>query len=317
MLFHVSADADLVEPADLRPLRRHAETDRAEAANARRAPAPRTAAAQPTRPRARAARHARRVRRARRAAAHRQADPRRISTDAPARDHPPGFYGVGRAPSSPCRPCDPATNCARFDFSGRRALARPRCTAGAPIDLRPSARWRSLPRLYRRQADRAGRCRATLAAASRRRDGALCAARSSRARLPRAPGREDAPPQPSQRDREAALTTRLAYVVSGDADVDDVSRLGLEALSRALSHAHLLRARRAGRRRSGAATNSLSIPCSIGRSSRPRRSPRRRTVAKVARLYEAGRHDRLRHARRAHSARPADRRRPKRNGCAI
>lgn len=39
----------------------------------------------------------------------------------------------------------------------------------------------------------------------------------------------------TQRDREAALTTRLAYVVSGDAKVEEISRLGLEALSKALS----------------------------------------------------------------------------------
>ncbi len=39
----------------------------------------------------------------------------------------------------------------------------------------------------------------------------------------------------SQRDREAALASRLAYVASGDAKVDEVSRLGLEALSKALS----------------------------------------------------------------------------------
>ncbi len=37
-----------------------------------------------------------------------------------------------------------------------------------------------------------------------------------------------------QRDREAALKTRLAYVISGDVRIDETSRLGLEALSRAL-----------------------------------------------------------------------------------
>jgi hypothetical protein len=39
----------------------------------------------------------------------------------------------------------------------------------------------------------------------------------------------------TQRDREAALTARLAYVVSGDPKIDEVSNLGLEALSKALS----------------------------------------------------------------------------------
>jgi hypothetical protein len=37
-----------------------------------------------------------------------------------------------------------------------------------------------------------------------------------------------------QRDREAALKTRLAYVISGDARIDEASRLGLDVLSRAL-----------------------------------------------------------------------------------
>ena len=35
---------------------------------------------------------------------------------------------------------------------------------------------------------------------------------------------------------EAALSTRLAYVITGDAQVDEASRLGLEAVSRALSN---------------------------------------------------------------------------------
>jgi len=39
---------------------------------------------------------------------------------------------------------------------------------------------------------------------------------------------------PSQRNRDAALKTRLAYVISGDARIDETSRLGLEALSRTL-----------------------------------------------------------------------------------
>lgn len=39
----------------------------------------------------------------------------------------------------------------------------------------------------------------------------------------------------TQRDKDAALTTRLAYVMSGDSRVDEISRLGLEALSQALN----------------------------------------------------------------------------------
>lgn len=47
---------------------------------------------------------------------------------------------------------------------------------------------------------------------------------------------ETTPPAPaSQRDKAAALNARLAYVVSGDARVDEVSREGLEALSKTLA----------------------------------------------------------------------------------
>ena len=48
--------------------------------------------------------------------------------------------------------------------------------------------------------------------------------------------RADAQPQtaPTQADQKAALETHLAYVVSGDAEVDETSRLGLESLARTL-----------------------------------------------------------------------------------
>ena len=39
----------------------------------------------------------------------------------------------------------------------------------------------------------------------------------------------------SDRDMDAALSTRLAYVVTGDASVDETSKLGLEALTRVLA----------------------------------------------------------------------------------
>ncbi len=50
--------------------------------------------------------------------------------------------------------------------------------------------------------------------------------------------RVEAEPAPkstvTQRDKEAALTTRLAYVLSGDSRVDEISRAGLEGLGKAL-----------------------------------------------------------------------------------
>ena len=44
----------------------------------------------------------------------------------------------------------------------------------------------------------------------------------------------EAPPV-SDRDMDAALSTRLAYVVTGDASVDETSKLGLTALTRVLA----------------------------------------------------------------------------------
>ena len=42
-------------------------------------------------------------------------------------------------------------------------------------------------------------------------------------------------PPVSDRDMDAALSTRLAYVVTGDASVDETSKLGLTALTRVLA----------------------------------------------------------------------------------
>jgi hypothetical protein len=46
---------------------------------------------------------------------------------------------------------------------------------------------------------------------------------------------QEAAPAASQRDMESALTTRLAFVASGDARTDQISRQGLQSLSRALA----------------------------------------------------------------------------------
>ena len=47
-------------------------------------------------------------------------------------------------------------------------------------------------------------------------------------------GRAGESPPISDRDMDAALSTRLAYVVTGDASVDETSKLGLTALTRVL-----------------------------------------------------------------------------------
>src|SRR5437870_3320262 len=51
-----------------------------------------------------------------------------------------------------------------------------------------------------------------------------------------APARAEEPAQQvSPRDLESALTTRLAYVVTGDTQADEASRAGLASLTRALA----------------------------------------------------------------------------------
>src|SRR3984957_4453140 len=52
--------------------------------------------------------------------------------------------------------------------------------------------------------------------------------------LPRHPRAAELPPA-SERDTDAALSTRLAYVATGDSSVDETSKLGLTALTRVLA----------------------------------------------------------------------------------
>ena len=147
------------------------------------------------------------------------------------RDHPPGFYGAADAPVA-VQPLRPGDELRAFDFAEQGLSVAP-LRAGAPIDLRPFllalvflgllADW-----LILLMMSGALRRAAPIVA------GALCALAVLGA-APEQTHAKDAPSIAIARDREAALTTRLAYVVSGDTRVDETSRLGLEALSRALN----------------------------------------------------------------------------------
>lgn len=158
-------------------------------------------------------------------------------------DHPPGFYGPPDAlvavnvmsPGDALVPLDlsplPAT---------RAALAQPE-----PVDLRPpllllaflllaldalASAWAS--GLLRRpgRAATAALLLAALAAAPFPHD-AQAQDRLAQTRFLTVPrGREEARP----RSEDPALTTRLAYVVTGDAQADEASRLGLAGLTRVL-----------------------------------------------------------------------------------
>ncbi len=147
-------------------------------------------------------------------------------------EHPPGLYGAGEAfvAVQTLRADDEIT---AFDFAAAGLSTGP-LRAGAPMDLRG-------PLLAAALAAFIADALIALALAGKLRlrplgvaAGALLmfcvTAPMDRLRAEPAPK-----PTVTQRDKEAALTTRLAYIVSGDARVDDVSRLGLEALSKALS----------------------------------------------------------------------------------
>jgi hypothetical protein len=145
-------------------------------------------------------------------------------------DHPPGYYGASGAEAAlqPLRPNDElrALDFAAFDLTPRSLAA-----ARGALDLGPAlltlifigllVDWLALMVL-------SGRLRLAAGAAL----GLFCAFAPLSATPPaRAePTSKDA----LQHERDAALKTRLAYVVTGDARVDETSRAGLQALSRVL-----------------------------------------------------------------------------------
>ena len=155
----------------------------------------------------------------------------------PSVDHPPGFYG----PLEQARALNalaPGERLAPADFSNL-PIQIDSLRPAAPVDLRPAlvaaaffllladalaTLWLSggLRRGGRRTATAA--LGLVLAAGLVAGFGSVPAARAA-----------DQPPPISKRDLESALHTRLAYVVTGDAQVDDASRAGLETLSRELA----------------------------------------------------------------------------------
>ncbi|MBV8847989.1 MAG: DUF4159 domain-containing protein [Methylobacteriaceae bacterium] len=159
-------------------------------------------------------------------------------TDVAGADHPPGFYG----PPDALVAVNPLALDAKLqaaDFSGLNFRREP-LNAGEPIDLRP---WLiaaviallivdALASLFlsggvplRRQR------RAAIA-------GLVALFAFGTATMPSfvVPARaEERAQQISPRDLESALTTRLAYVVTGDAQADEASRAGLTSLTRALA----------------------------------------------------------------------------------
>jgi len=148
----------------------------------------------------------------------------------PDAEHPPGYYGPAGAETA-LQPVGANEELRALDFSALRLATHGLVAARSALDLRPLlltlifvgliVDWLALMFL-------SGRLRPAQGAAL----SLLCA-------LALAHGAPAARAEPrstdlSQREREAALRTRLAYVLTGDALIDETSRAGLQALSRVL-----------------------------------------------------------------------------------
>ena len=164
-----------------------------------------------------------------------------VSPEPAGPDHPPGFYGPPDAMVAVNALAEDAT-LAPLDLAGL-AVRRLALEAGAPVDLRGpliavafvllvldtlASLWLAgglrLPR--RRTAAASLVIVAGLAA------GLVMPRPVEAAEQPRAPQQTKQVPK---RDMDAALGTRLAYVVTGDPRVDEESRAGLSGLTRALA----------------------------------------------------------------------------------
>jgi len=148
-------------------------------------------------------------------------------------DHPPGFYGAGDAALA-VQPLLPGDALSTMDYAAL-GLSLVTLAPGSSVDLRPwllalvfagfLIDWLATLQL-------AGRLRWRAA-------GAVVGVMLAASVLGAPPQSARAEPAQktlmAQRDRDAALTARLAYVISGDARVDEASRLGLDTLARTLA----------------------------------------------------------------------------------
>jgi len=146
--------------------------------------------------------------------------------------HPPGFYGAPEAFRA-VNTMAPGEKLARANY-GPLAVHEGALAVAPPIDLR---RWLLPAALVGLMID--ALISIWLMGAPFRRKGALAASLAlacalGLAAVPQHARAADAAPV-SARDMDAALSTRLAYVVTGDASVDETSKLGLEALTRVLA----------------------------------------------------------------------------------
>jgi hypothetical protein len=171
------------------------------------------------------------------------AEPVRRSHQEPASSrHPPGFYGAQDSPLA-VNTLPANAELVALDLAG--ATVRP-LLAKQALDLRPHLLTLALllfladgvATLLLSGALARFRARAAAAALLLGLGLAALSPPPASAQAPSPPAAARAPDRiPSFRadDVEAALTTRLAYVVTGDAAVDEISRQGLQGLTRALA----------------------------------------------------------------------------------
>ncbi|WP_363348219.1 DUF4159 domain-containing protein [Methylocystis echinoides] len=143
-------------------------------------------------------------------------------------EHPPGLYGAGDAFVA-LQTLQPSDELTRFDFAAA-GLSPSALASGAPVDFRG-------PLLAAAVLAFVVDALVVLVLSGKLRLRPLAAMAGVLVVVAAVANPPDAraATAATQRDREAALTARLAYVVSGDPKVDEVSRLGLEALSKALA----------------------------------------------------------------------------------
>ena len=150
-------------------------------------------------------------------------------------DHPPGFYGPADAPVA-LNPLRADAALTRLDLAGL-ALQTEALRSAEPIDLRP---WLIAAALVGFALDALGSLWLAGGAALLRRRAATAAmllALAGAAFVPaseaRAQGRSSVN-EIAEANRAPALVTRLAYAVTGNAKLDEASRLGLAAVTRML-----------------------------------------------------------------------------------
>ncbi|MDP2355567.1 MAG: DUF4159 domain-containing protein [Beijerinckiaceae bacterium] len=157
-------------------------------------------------------------------------------------DHPPGFYGPPDAMVA-INTLAPDAKLSVPNFDGLK-LDMQALRPAEPVDLRPSLialafllfLADALATLWLGGVGRRGKTTATPARAAIASSLVACLVVVLSAHNAPAFAQSAAPANPvlNQKMIEAALTTRLAYVVTGDSQIDEASRLGLTTLSRAL-----------------------------------------------------------------------------------